>query len=122
MEWVRNLDGIDFINDSKATNVNSTWYALESMTKPIVLIAGGVDKGNDYQTLAPLVEDKVRILICLGKNNIKLHQAFAKHVDMIINTESAREAVQKSLCIPTTTAWTLSEPVLVCAVAVFKQL
>ena len=94
LEFVATVKGVDYINDSKATNVNSAWYALESMNKSVVWIAGGVDKGNDYQTLAPLVEDKVRILICLGKNNIKLHQAFAKHVDMIINTESAREAVQ----------------------------
>lgn len=94
LEYVATVKGVDYINDSKATNVNSAWYALESMKKPVVWIAGGIDKGNDYESLIPLVKDKVRILICLGKNNIALHQAFSKHVDMIINTTSAREAVR----------------------------
>ena len=94
LEYVATVKGVDYINDSKATNVNSAWYALESMKKPVIWIAGGIDKGNDYKSLEPLVKDKVRILICLGKNNIALHQAFSKHVDMIINTTSAREAVR----------------------------
>jgi UDP-N-acetylmuramoylalanine--D-glutamate ligase len=63
-------------NDSKATNVNSTWYALECMTKPVVWIAGGVDKGNDYSTLEPLVKEKVKALICMGKDNEKLKKSF----------------------------------------------
>lgn len=93
LEYVATVKGVDYINDSKATNVNSVWYALESMKRSVVWIAGGVDKGNEYDSLVPLVSEKVRILICMGKNNIKLHQAFAKHVDMVINTESAQEAV-----------------------------
>lgn len=94
LEFVTAVKGVDYINDSKATNVNSAWYALESMKKPVVWIAGGIDKGNDYESLIPLVKEKVRILICMGKNNIALHQAFSKHVDMIINVMSAKEAVQ----------------------------
>ncbi|MBI1307272.1 MAG: UDP-N-acetylmuramoyl-L-alanine--D-glutamate ligase [Bacteroidetes bacterium] len=94
LEYVATVKGVDYINDSKATNVNSTWYALESMKKSVIWIAGGVDKGNEYEALVPLVKDKVRILVCLGKNNIRLHQAFAKHVDMVINTQSADEAVR----------------------------
>lgn len=93
LEFVSRVKGIDFINDSKATNVNAAWYALESMNKPLIWIAGGVDKGNDYELLKPLVKDKVRIIICLGENNIKLHQAFRKDVDMMINARSAEEAV-----------------------------
>lgn len=93
LEHVARVKGIDFINDSKATNVNAAWYALESMHKPVIWIAGGVDKGNDYELLKPLVKDKVRIIICLGENNIKLHQAFRKDVDMMINATSAQEAV-----------------------------
>ncbi|MCO4819318.1 MAG: UDP-N-acetylmuramoyl-L-alanine--D-glutamate ligase [Bacteroidetes bacterium] len=94
LEFVTAVKGVDYINDSKATNVNSAWYALESMHKPVIWIAGGIDKGNDYASLVPLVKEKVRILICLGKNNIALHQAFSKHVDMIINVQTAKEAVQ----------------------------
>jgi UDP-N-acetylmuramoylalanine--D-glutamate ligase len=93
LEYVATVKGVDYINDSKATNVNSAWYALESMKKSVVWVAGGIDKGNDYESLIPLVHDKVRILICLGKNNLKIHHAFSSHVDMIINTESAEEAV-----------------------------
>jgi UDP-N-acetylmuramoylalanine--D-glutamate ligase len=85
--------GIEFINDSKATNVNSAWYALESMDKPVIWIAGGVDKGNNYEDLKPLVREKVKMIICLGMDNIKIHHAFQSDVDMIINTMSAKEAV-----------------------------
>ena len=70
------MHGIDFINDSKATNVNSTWYALESMTTPVIWIAGGTDKGNDYNELMDLVKQKVKALVCLGVDNSKLHKAF----------------------------------------------
>ena len=93
LEHVAKVKGINFINDSKATNVNASWYALESMDKPVIWIAGGVDKGNDYEQLKALVKDKVRIIICLGENNMKLHQAFRKDVDMMINAGSAEEAV-----------------------------
>lgn len=94
LEFVAKVKGMDFINDSKATNVNAAWYALESMHKSVIWIAGGVDKGNDYELLKPLVRDKVRIIICLGENNMKLHQAFRKDVDMMINARSAEEAVK----------------------------
>jgi UDP-N-acetylmuramoylalanine--D-glutamate ligase len=94
LEYVNKVKGINFINDSKATNVNAAWYALESAEEPIIWIAGGVDKGNDYESLHPLVKAKVRIIVCLGKNNMKLHQAFHKDVDMMINASSAEEAVR----------------------------
>jgi UDP-N-acetylmuramoylalanine--D-glutamate ligase len=93
LESLGKVNGVEYINDSKATNVNSTWYALESMDKPLIWIAGGVDKGNDYADLKPLVKDKVKLIICLGLDNIKIHRAFQGDVDMIINTSSAKEAV-----------------------------
>src|SRR5690606_8622072 len=74
LEHVAKIQGIDFINDSKATNVNSTWYALESMTNPVVWIVGGVDKGNDYSMLKNLVREKVKAIVCLGKDNSKIHE------------------------------------------------
>ncbi|MCB0507596.1 MAG: UDP-N-acetylmuramoyl-L-alanine--D-glutamate ligase [Bacteroidetes bacterium] len=94
LEFVATVKGVDFINDSKATNVNSTWYALESMTKPIVLIAGGVDKGNDYTLIKELVNQRVKAIICLGKDNDKLHEAFASEVGYIVDARSMEEAVQ----------------------------
>ncbi len=94
LEYVATVGGVDYINDSKATNVNSTWYALESMDKPVVWIVGGVDKGNDYSALLPLVKEKVKVIVCLGVDNNKIHSAFGKEVDLMINTSSAEEAVQ----------------------------
>lgn len=94
MEHVATIRGVEFINDSKATNVNSTWYALESMTKPTVLILGGVDKGNDYALLDELVKEKVRAIICLGKDNRKIHEAFEGMVSTIVDTATALECVQ----------------------------
>ncbi|MBK6829103.1 MAG: UDP-N-acetylmuramoyl-L-alanine--D-glutamate ligase [Chitinophagaceae bacterium] len=94
MEHVATVRGVEFINDSKATNVNSTWYALESMTKPTVLVLGGVDKGNDYSLLADLVKEKVRAIICLGKDNQKIHEAFDGIVSNVVDTAGALEAVQ----------------------------
>lgn len=93
MEWVARIKGVDFINDSKATNVNSAWYALESMDTPVVWIVGGTDKGNDYTMLLPLVKEKVRVIVCMGVDNTKIHQAFGNDVDLIINTENAEDAV-----------------------------
>lgn len=93
MEHVATVRGVEFINDSKATNVNSAWYALESMTKPTVLILGGVDKGNDYSLIADLVKEKVKAIICLGTDNRKIHEAFGSMVNPIVNTSSALEAV-----------------------------
>ena len=93
MEHVATVRGVEFINDSKATNVNSTWYALESMTKPTVLILGGVDKGNDYTLIEDLVKEKVKAIICLGTDNRKIHEAFSNMVNPIVNTGNALEAV-----------------------------
>ncbi|HTD93938.1 MAG TPA: UDP-N-acetylmuramoyl-L-alanine--D-glutamate ligase [Chitinophagaceae bacterium] len=93
MEPVATIRGVEFINDSKATNVNSTWYALESMTKPTVLILGGVDKGNDYSLITELVKEKVKAIICLGTDNRKIHEAFGNIVSPIVNTGSALESV-----------------------------
>lgn len=90
------VHGIEFINDSKATNVNSTWYALESMNKTVVWIAGGVDKGNDYNDLMDLVKEKVSALICLGKDNSKLHKAFDGVIETIVDTNSMEEAVKSA--------------------------
>jgi UDP-N-acetylmuramoylalanine--D-glutamate ligase len=94
MEYVLTVRGVDFINDSKATNVNSTWYALESMEKPTILILGGVDKGNDYSILTELVKEKVKAIVCMGIDNLKIHEAFQNDVPLIVNTTSAEEAVK----------------------------
>ena len=96
MEYVSTVRGVEFINDSKATNVNSSWYALESMSKPTILILGGVDKGNDYSLLEDLVKEKVKAIICLGKDNRKIHEAFGNIVSTIVNTDNAVDAVQAS--------------------------
>lgn len=93
MEFVNTVHGIDFINDSKATNVNSAWFALESMQKPVVWILGGVDKGNEYEMLNDLVKEKVKAIVCLGKDNKKIHEAFGSIVSDITDTLSAHEAV-----------------------------
>jgi UDP-N-acetylmuramoylalanine--D-glutamate ligase len=94
MESVGLVRGVEFINDSKATNVNSTWFALESMTKPVILILGGVDKGNDYSLLFELIKEKVKAIVCLGVDNTKLHKAFGHEVEIMVNTSSAEEAVK----------------------------
>jgi len=94
MEPVATIRGVEFINDSKATNVNSTWFALESMEKPTILILGGVDKGNDYSILEELVKEKVKAIVCMGTENRKIHEAFGEIVSLIVNTSSAQDAVQ----------------------------
>ena len=94
MEYVGTVRGVEFINDSKATNVNSTWYALESMDKPTILILGGVDKGNDYSLIRDLVKEKVKAIVCMGVDNRKIHEAFQNDVSLIVNTASAEEAVK----------------------------
>jgi UDP-N-acetylmuramoylalanine--D-glutamate ligase len=96
MSTVATVRGVEFINDSKATNVNSTWYALESMTKPVILILGGVDKGNDYSLLKDLVKEKVKAIVCMGINNDKIHEAFGKDVLLMVNTKSAKDAVESA--------------------------
>ena len=93
LEFVAKVHGIEFINDSKATNVNSTWFALESMENPTVWIVGGVDKGNDYSELDELVAEKVKAIICLGKDNSKIIEAFSGKIETIVEAGSAMEAV-----------------------------
>ncbi len=93
LEFVAKVHGIEFINDSKATNVNSAWFALESMENPTVWIVGGVDKGNDYSELIDLVKEKVKAIICLGVDNKKLIETFTGVVDSIVEARSAMEAV-----------------------------
>ena len=99
METVATVRGVEFINDSKATNVNSTWYALESMQKPTVLILGGIDKGNDYSLLYDLVADKVKAIVCMGVDNSKIRNAFKDKVEMIVDTASAANAVNAAFQI-----------------------
>ncbi|SDK44605.1 UDP-N-acetylmuramoylalanine--D-glutamate ligase [Pedobacter sp. ok626] len=94
LEHVAKISGVDYINDSKATNVNSTWYALESVGADVILIMGGVDKGNDYDMLKDMVRQKVKAIVCLGKDNKRIHEAFEDDVEIIVNTFSAHEAVQ----------------------------
>jgi len=96
MEKVATVRGIEFVNDSKATNVNSTWFALESMDKPVTLILGGVDKGNDYELIRDMVSEKVKAIVCMGIDNQKIHQAFDGVVNLIIDADSATDAVQKA--------------------------
>jgi len=93
LEFVSNVHGITFINDSKATNINSTWYALEYVEAPTVWIVGGQDKGNDYSELMALVRKKVKAIVCLGVDNSKLHEAFEDSVDLMVDAGSAKEAV-----------------------------
>jgi len=101
MEFVAMVRGVEFINDSKATNVNSTWFALESMQKPVVLILGGLDKGNNYSLIEGLVKDKVKAIVCLGVDNSKIHKAFDGIVSPIVDTASAEDAVQTSFKLAT---------------------
>ena len=96
LEPVITVCGINFINDSKGTNVNSTWYALECMETDVVWIAGGIDKGNDYSELFPVVKQKVKAIVCLGKDNKKIIEAFKDKVPTIVETTSMDEAVRSS--------------------------
>ncbi|MBN1387332.1 MAG: UDP-N-acetylmuramoyl-L-alanine--D-glutamate ligase [Bacteroidales bacterium] len=96
LEPVIRVSGINFINDSKATNVNSTWYALECMETPVIWIAGGIDKGNDYSELFQVVSQKVKAVVCLGKDNRKIIEAFGDKVPTIVETATMEEAVRSS--------------------------
>ena len=89
------IDGVRFINDSKATNVDSVYYALDSFKEKIIWIAGGVDKGNDYEKLVPLVKEKVKALICMGKENEKIVAFFRKIVPILYQTEDIRDATEQ---------------------------
>lgn len=95
LEYVRTVDGVRYVNDSKATNVNSCWYALESMNTPVVLILGGKDKGNDYSEIEEFVKKKVRAIVCLGVDNRKLHEFFEGKVPVMEDAGSMEEAVTK---------------------------
>ena len=94
LEYVDTVDGVRYVNDSKATNVNSTWYALESMDTPVVLILGGKDKGNDYSEIAPLVREKVKAIVCMGLHNEKIKDFFEGQIDQIIDTHSLPDAME----------------------------
>ncbi len=96
MEFIAMVRGVEFINDSKATNVNSTWFALESMNKPTILVLGGTDKGNDYSLIAELVKEKVKAIVCMGLDNKKIVEAFKDIVPVIVETDSAKKAVNAS--------------------------
>lgn len=102
LEHIGKVHGVNFINDSKATNVNSSWYALESMTGQVIWIVGGIDKGNDYEILKDLVREKVKGIVCLGLNNEKIIEAFGSDVKNIVQTNSAHQAVN--------TAYYMSRP------------
>ncbi len=93
LEKVAEINGVEYVNDSKATNVDSVFYALGSFEKPIVLIMGGVDKGNDYSQIEELVIRKVKALICLGKDNSKLLAFFTDKIPLILETQSITEAI-----------------------------
>ena len=93
LEHVACIGGVNYINDSKATNVNSVWYALESFSPDIVLIMGGVDKGNDYEMLRDLVKSKVKAIICIGKDTTRIHESFENDTDVIVNSASMQDAV-----------------------------
>lgn len=99
LEPVIKVRDIMFINDSKATNVNSTWYALESMTKNVIWIAGGVDKGNDYDELSKLVKNKVKAIVCLGLDSHKLHDAFDGMIPDIVDVKSMKDAVKEAFLL-----------------------
>lgn len=94
LEYVADVDGVRYINDSKATNVNSCWYALESMPRNTVLILGGKDKGNDYTEIEPLVKEKVKAIVCMGKDNDKLMKFFSDKVPYIRSTHSLEDALK----------------------------
>lgn len=93
LEYVLTIHGIEFINDSRATNINATWYALDSMTKPVILIMGGQDKNNDYSALEEIVKSKVKAIICIGKNNAKVKKSFKKMVPSFTEVNTMMEAV-----------------------------
>ncbi|MDB5261398.1 MAG: UDP-N-acetylmuramoylalanine--D-glutamate ligase [Adhaeribacter sp.] len=96
LQPVGEANGVTYINDSKATNVEAVWYALEGIKKPIIWIAGGVDKGNDYETLKPLAKEKIKALLCLGKENEKFFREFQNVIPVIEETQSVDEVVQKA--------------------------
>ncbi|MFA6057109.1 MAG: UDP-N-acetylmuramoyl-L-alanine--D-glutamate ligase [Taibaiella sp.] len=99
LEFVATVRGVDFINDSKGTNLNSVWFALESMKQPVVLILGGQDKGNDYNEIMDLVQEKVRAIVCMGVDNAPIHKAFESVIKNIVDTQSATDAVKAAYAL-----------------------
>lgn len=99
LEFVATIRGVDFINDSKGTNLNSVWFALESMKQPVVLILGGQDKGNDYNEIMDLVQEKVRAIVCMGLDNAPIHKAFEQVIKNIVDTHSAVDAVKAAYAL-----------------------
>lgn len=99
LEFVATIRGVDFINDSKGTNLNSVWFALESMQKPVILILGGQDKGNDYNEILELVREKVRAIVCMGKNNAPILNFFRSEVEHLVSTSSAKDAVNAAYAL-----------------------
>jgi UDP-N-acetylmuramoylalanine--D-glutamate ligase len=110
LETVITVHGINFINDSKATNVNSTWYALECMTSKVVWIAGGIDKGNDYSELYKLAGEKVKAIVCLGRDNSKIVESFKDMIPTIVETRSMPEAVKSAYYLAATGDTVLLSP------------
>lgn len=94
LEHVACIGGVNYINDSKATNVNSVWYALESFSPDIILIMGGVDKGNDYEMMRDLVKSKVKAIVCIGKDTMRIHESFEEDTEVIVNSSSMQDAVE----------------------------
>lgn len=94
LEYITEINGVDYINDSKATTVDLSWYSLESIDRPLIWIVGGVDERSDYSMLREIVRDKVKAIICLGKENRKVFKTFMSVVDLIVAAESAEEAVK----------------------------
>ena len=99
LEFVATVRGVDFINDSKGTNLNSVWFALESMKQPVVLILGGQDKGNDYNEIMDLVQEKVRAIVCMGIDNTPIHKVFDNVIKNIVDTKSAEDAVKAAYAL-----------------------
>lgn len=99
LEYVATVRGVDFINDSKGTNLNSVWFALESMKQPVVLILGGQDKGNDYNEIMDLVQEKVRAIVCMGIENAPIHKVFEHVIKNIVDTQSAVDAVKAAYAL-----------------------
>ena len=99
LEYVATVRGVEFINDSKGTNVNSVWFALESMTKPVILLLGGQDKGNNYHEIEGLVKEKVKAIVCLGVHNEPIHDFFESFVHTIVDTTSAKDAVHAAYAL-----------------------
>lgn len=110
LEFIRNVNGVDFINDSKATNVDLAWYSLETINNPVIWIVGGAEEAADYSMLQEIVSDKVKVIICLGKDCKKIFRTFMSEVEMIIGVNSAEEAAKMALSVAKTGDTVLLSP------------